>query len=30
MTTNAKVLVPDQEWLIKNGSEKIGDILPFV
>jgi hypothetical protein len=26
MTTNAKVLVPDQEWLIKNGSEKIGSI----
>jgi hypothetical protein len=26
MTTNAKVLVPDQEWLIKDGTTKIASI----
>ena len=26
MTTNAKVLVPNQEWLIKSGNKKIGSI----
>jgi len=26
MTTNAKVLIPNQEWLIKSGNQKIGSI----
>jgi hypothetical protein len=26
MSTNAKVLIPNQEWLIKSGTEKIGSI----
>jgi hypothetical protein len=26
MSTNAKVLIPEKEWLIKNGTEKIGSI----
>ena len=26
MTTNAKVLIPNQEWLIKSGNKKIGSI----
>jgi hypothetical protein len=26
MTTNAKVLIPEKEWLIKKGTEKLGSI----
>ena len=26
MTTNAKILIPEKEWLIKNGNKKVGSI----